>query len=104
METGTLVREARQRCHLTQRELARRTGIAQPTIALIELDQVDPMLSTVRRLLAACGSRLQVEVQPGYGIDRSQMRELLKLTYAERLARAEGDAAGLAALERAISR
>lgn len=43
-----------------------------------------------------------VDHEPGYGIDRTQMRELLKLTYAQRLARLTADAAGLAALEQAV--
>lgn len=104
MESGDIIKKARHRSCLTQRELARRTGIAQPTIARIETGQADPMLSTVRRLLAACGSRLRVEDVPGYGVDRTQMRELLKLTPAERLDRLESSAAGLAELEQAIRR
>jgi transcriptional regulator with XRE-family HTH domain len=104
VNTGEVLKSARHRSHLTQRELARRTGIAQPTIARIETGQADPLISTVERLLQACGARLHVEVEPGYGVDRTQMRELLKLTPAQRLSRLEGAASGLADLEQAIRR
>jgi transcriptional regulator with XRE-family HTH domain len=102
--SADLLRSARRRCNLTQRELAQRTGIAQPTIARIEAGRVDPMLSTIERLLAACGARLRVDPQPGYGIDRTQMRELLKLTHAERLDLLRRDAAALAVFDQAIRR
>ena len=104
MDTGQQIRAARRRCHFTQRELAQRTGIAQPTIARIETGQADPMLSTVLRLLRACGAELKVEVDPGYGIDRTQMRELLQLTPTQRLERLQRDAAGLAAFDDAVRR
>lgn len=104
MSSADLVRSARRRCRITQRELAQRTGIAQPTIARIESGRADPLFSTVQRLLEACGAEIHGEVRPGYGIDRTQIRELLKLTYAERLAQLEGDAAGLAEFDRAVGR
>lgn len=104
MSSADLVRSARRRCRITQRELAERTGIAQPTIARIESGRADPLFSTVQRLLAACGTEIRGDVRPGYGIDRTQMRELLKLTHAERLAQLEGDAAGLAEFDRAVRR
>lgn len=104
MSSGELLRSARRRCNLTQRELAQRTGIAQPTIARIESGRADPMLNTIERLLAACGARLRVEAEPGFGIDRTQIRELLKLTHAERLDLARRDAAGLAAFDEATRR
>jgi transcriptional regulator with XRE-family HTH domain len=104
MDVAESLRNARRRCGLTQRDLAIRTGIAQPTIARIEANRADPMLSTIERLLAACGTVLTTELEPGYGVDRTQIRELLKLTYAERLTQLEGDAAGLDELLRAVRR
>jgi len=38
---------------LTQSDLARRAGVSQPLIARIEMDDVDPRLSTVAKILTA---------------------------------------------------
>lgn len=89
---------------MTQRELARRTGVAQPTIARIERGLVDPRIDTLDRLFGACGACLSVEHVPGYGVDRTQMRELLKLTPRARLESLRRDAAGMARLDRALRR
>jgi len=89
---------------VTQRELARRTGVAQPTIARIERGLVDPRIGTLARLLAACGERLTAGRVPGFGVDRTQMRELLKLSPQARVESLRRDAAGLARLDRALGR
>lgn len=78
--------------------------MAQPTIARIERGQVEPRIGTLARLLDACGERLIAEPIPGYGVDRTQIRELLKLTPRQRLELLRGDATGLARLERAVRR
>lgn len=98
------LRRARHRAGLTQRELAHRTGVAQPTIARIEGGLADPRVATLERLLAACGASLSVERVPGAGIDRTQMRELLALSPRARLELLRGDAAGLARFDRALGR
>lgn len=84
---------------MTQRELARRTGIAQPTIARIEAGVADPRVHTLERLLAACGHSLQSTPRPGTGVDRSQLRELLRLSPRQRLDLLRDDVAGLRRLE-----
>jgi transcriptional regulator with XRE-family HTH domain len=104
MRFDEALRTARTRAGLTQRELARRTGVAQPTIARIERGLAEPRVGTFDRLLAACGSTLAVEPTPGFGIDRTQMRELRKLTPAQRLETLRRDVAGMAALDRAVRR
>ncbi len=85
---GRMVREARGRAGLTQRQLAVRSGIPQETIARIERGRADPRVNTLDRLLAACEFGLEVMPRLGIGVDRTQIRELLKLTPSERLARA----------------
>lgn len=85
---GRMVREARRRVNLTQRQLSAKAGIPQETIARIERGRVDPRIGTVDRLLEACGYGLESMPRLGIGIDRTQIRELLKLTPSERLARA----------------
>jgi len=47
------LRERRDALGLTQSELAKRAGVSQPLIARIEGDDVDPRLSTLRRIVEA---------------------------------------------------
>jgi transcriptional regulator with XRE-family HTH domain len=96
MTAGPLLVRARRRAGFSQRELAERTGIAQPTIARIERDLASPRFDTVDRLLAACGYELDLVPRlSGSGIDRGAMRELLRLTPDERLRRAADEASNL---------
>ena len=57
-DIATLVRSARRSRGLTQRELAARSRLAQPRIALTEKRREDPRFGTATRLLAASGHRL----------------------------------------------
>jgi predicted transcriptional regulator len=83
-----MVRHARRRAGLTQRQLAAKAGIPQETIARIERGRVDPRVSTLDRLLEACGFGLEHMPRLGIGVDRPQIRERLTLTPRERLDRA----------------
>jgi transcriptional regulator with XRE-family HTH domain len=83
---GRMVREARRRARLTQRELAAKAGIPQETIARIERGRADPRANTLDRLLAACEFGLEVMPRLGIGIDRTQIDALLRLSPSERLA------------------
>jgi hypothetical protein len=85
---GRMVRDARRRANLTQRQLSAKAGIPQETISRIERGRVDPRVTTVDRLLESCGQGLESTPRLGIGIDRTQIHELLKLTPSERLARA----------------
>jgi predicted transcriptional regulator len=85
MNAGQAVRRARRRAGITQRRLASATGIAQPTVARIEVGTETPRLDTFSRLLSACGMTIAVVPNTGQGIDRTEIRALLKLTPAERL-------------------
>lgn len=104
MQADEALRGARHRAHLTQRQLAERTGVAQPTIARIERGLVEPRLGTYQRLLAACGHEMHVEMRAGFGIDRSDMRVLLKLTPRERVDRLRAEAAFLDRIDEAARR
>jgi transcriptional regulator with XRE-family HTH domain len=83
-----MVRNARRRANLTQRELSAKVGVPQETIARIERGRVDPRVGTLDRLLEGCGYGLDSLPRLGVGVDRTQIRELLKLSPSERLARA----------------
>jgi transcriptional regulator with XRE-family HTH domain len=85
---GRMIREARQRSGLSQRALAAKAGIPQETIARIERGRVDPRVTTLDRLLEACGYGLESMPRLGIGIDRTQIQELLELSPSDRLARA----------------
>jgi transcriptional regulator with XRE-family HTH domain len=83
-----MLRHARARADLTQRELAARAGVPQPMIARIESGRTDPRVTTLDRLLEACGFGLESLPRLGIGIDREQIRERLALNQPDRLARA----------------
>jgi transcriptional regulator with XRE-family HTH domain len=92
MNAGSLVRTARLRNGLTQRELARKAHIPQPMVSLIESGRQDPRYTTLVRLLRVCDLDLDLVPLGGVGVDRRQFVETLKLTPTERVRRAIGTA------------
>jgi transcriptional regulator with XRE-family HTH domain len=88
---GRMVREARARARLTQRQLAAKAGIPQETIARIERGRADPRVKTLDRLLEASEFGLEVMPRLGIGIDRTQIRERIAFPMSERLAAAIDD-------------
>lgn len=99
-----LVRRARHSAGLTQRALARQSKIPQPTIAAIEAGRQDPRFETLRSLVESCGREVTSLPRPGEGVDRTQIRALLRLTPGERLRLATEDARGLERLLRSTKR
>jgi predicted transcriptional regulator len=73
--------------------------VPQSTVARIELGALSPRTDTLERLLRAAGQTLSFEPVLGVGIDRTQIRELLRLSPEQRLRLAEGDARSLADFE-----
>jgi predicted transcriptional regulator len=51
------------RLNLTQRELAARAGVAQSTIARIELGRIDPGFESVQRILASVGLEPRIHLE-----------------------------------------
>ena len=98
MTAAEMLREARRASGLTQRQLAESAGVPQATVGRIEAGAVSPRVDTLDHLLRATHQELRVEARPGIGIDRSQIRELLRLTARQRLDLAVSDAAGLGRL------
>ena len=70
---------------MSQRDLARVTGMPQPAIARIERGAVTPGLDTLERLLAGVGMTLEVAPRPGIGVDRTLIRVALALQPEERI-------------------
>jgi len=75
--------------------------VAQPTIARIERGQDDPRLGTLKRLLLACDETIEVLPRTGAGIDRTEIRVLLGLSPAARVASLVEEAATMDRLSRA---
>lgn len=84
---GDLVREARKRAALTQRELAERAGTVQPVVARWESGRTAISLDDVRRLVRLCGFDLEIMLVPADDSDVVQARRLAGLSGQERLDR-----------------
>lgn len=53
LEPGQWVRTLRVALHMTQRQLAKRAGVSQGNLALIERGRLEPQLTTLRKLFDA---------------------------------------------------
>jgi len=85
-----LVRQARLRANLSQRELAKRAGTTQSVVARIERGQTSPTWETLERLLAAAGETLSPQTQPADGSMLYEVPGLLRMTPEQRLRVVEG--------------
>ena len=56
--------DGREKQHLTQKELAELTGIAQADISRLENGTANPSLKTLKRLAAGMGTTLKIEFEP----------------------------------------
>ena len=101
MDAARILRAARAHAGLTQRALASRAGVPQPSVAAIESGTQDPRFRTLERLVRACGQDLDLFAAAGAGIDRTQFRATLRLSPARRLARAAQGARALRTLRSA---
>jgi len=84
MDARSIVLEARLGAGLSQRELARRSGVPQAAISRIERGLVSPRTETLDRLLRAGGRDVGLIVRPGTGLDRTLIGDRLHLTTTER--------------------
>lgn len=81
-----LIRSARQQVGLSQADLAERVGSKQSVVSRWETGADEPRLSTLVRVLGACGLSLSLVVDQQESVDRSQIRQQLALTPDQRLA------------------
>ena len=65
MTSSDIVRIARQRAGLTQRQLAQRSGHPRETIARWETGAREPSLESLRALVRACGLELVLALAAG---------------------------------------
>jgi transcriptional regulator with XRE-family HTH domain len=84
VDAGALLQYVRRKAGLSQRELGRRAGVTQASIARIEAGQTSPRFETLDRLLSACGYELEPIPKRGFGIDKTVMERFVELTPSER--------------------
>lgn len=61
---GEMIREARHRARLSQNDLARRAGVAQPVVSAYESGRREPSLRTLAKLIEATGTELVLMLGP----------------------------------------
>jgi transcriptional regulator with XRE-family HTH domain len=83
---GKLLRDARGRHRVTQKQLAARARTSQAAISRIERDLVSPSVATLANLLDLLGEELELDAKPiDYGHDVTLLRANLDRTLDERL-------------------
>ena len=82
---ANIVRAARLRAGLSSRELARRAHTSHATLSRYEHGKVQPSLSTVERIVRACGLELRVHIDQPDTSDADVAASFLSLTPRERL-------------------
>ena len=86
MTPGQLLREARGRHRVTQKQLAARARTSQAQISRIERDLVSPSVATLGNLLDLLGEELELDAKPiDYGHDRGLLQANLNRTPTARL-------------------
>ena len=86
MTAGQVLREARRRHGLTQKQLAARARTSQAAISRIERDLVSPSVGTLATLLDLMGEQLELTARPiDYGFDRTLFQKTLAMTPSERI-------------------
>jgi predicted transcriptional regulator len=77
---------------MSQRELAAAASVPQATVGRIEAGIVSPRADTLSQLLRAAGYELTTERRLGEGIDRSLIRDRIRMTPSERISLAVKEA------------
>jgi transcriptional regulator with XRE-family HTH domain len=81
-----LAKEARRRAGLTQAEVAARARTSQPAIASYERARTMPDLTTLFRIIEACGLELHLELREPSSQRRAAEEAAMGRTVEERLA------------------
>jgi transcriptional regulator with XRE-family HTH domain len=93
MNAASIIREARKRARLSQRELAELLGTTQSAIARWEAGASSPSFDRLRDVVRACGFELSVRIVSPDTEHSLLIEENLRLTPRRRLERmAEGRA------------
>jgi transcriptional regulator with XRE-family HTH domain len=87
MTPGQLLRDARRRHRVTQKQLAARARTSQAAISRIERDTVSPSVATLAHLLDLLGEELELNAAPvDWGHDITLIQAKLDRTPAQRVA------------------
>jgi transcriptional regulator with XRE-family HTH domain len=76
VEIASLIRDARDAAAITQAELARNAGTAQPAVAAYESGARTPGIATLERLLGACDHDVEVLARPRMRRGAASLAEL----------------------------
>jgi len=88
MTAGQLLRDARERHGLTQRQLAARARTSQAAISRIERDLVSPSVTTLAELLWLMNEELAFDARPlDWGFDLTLNESMLRVSPDERVRR-----------------
>jgi transcriptional regulator with XRE-family HTH domain len=86
VNAGQLLREARKRHGLTQKQLAIRARTSQAAVSRIERGLVSPTIETLEKLLAMVNEELVLEARAlDWGHDVTLLQQNLRRTPAERI-------------------
>src|SRR5688500_16561064 len=85
MDGGGLIREARRRAGVTQRQLARRLGTSQPVVARWERGHRSPDYDVVRDAVLMCGFELRPTLVERDLQEEATLSYSLSLTPLQRL-------------------
>ena len=70
MSIGKKILQARQQAHLTQRDIAQRTGMAESYLSRIENNHIEPSIHTLNRIAHAIGVPLttfvDIDIEDNY--------------------------------------
>lgn len=104
--SGPLIRDLRKQHGLSQSRLARRAHTTQAVVSRIERGDASPTLDTLRRLLAAMGWELDVELRRSHWQDHDPeaLREFGARSPRERLVGIERTLHDVGALRGAAAR
>jgi transcriptional regulator with XRE-family HTH domain len=81
VRAGELLRDARRRHRVTQKQLAARARTSQAAISRIERGLVSPSVETLAKLLDLLGEELELGAKPlDYGHDRTLYDVTLRAT------------------------
>ena len=75
-DAGRILREARTRARLSQRELARLAGTKASVVSRIETGKTGPTPATLGRLLAAAGFELRADLAPRPVLDPTMLADV----------------------------
>lgn len=76
MTTGELIKAARKKAGMTQKELGAKIGVAYQTIAQWENDLRNPKLDTLQRIASALGIPVQDLISDWEAVDKEEFKRV----------------------------